>query len=189
MKIRAWWSKTWAKNLVFFGILSIFFFTDIGKWVQIEFTRFRLDAPEYISSGSVTESLYRYDIRIQDVDGNIQPLAAYKGQPVFINMWASWCVPCIAEFPGLEKLKEQLFELEFVALNIEQAEVFQRFVTSTEVELPYYRVTSPLPSELTPNAIPASYILNAEGQVIYAFTGAADWSNPKVAEQIRKLIQ
>jgi len=189
MTIREWWGKSWAKNLVFFGIMSLLFFTEIGTWVQVEFTRWRLDAPQYIESKAPSQTLYRYDIRIEDVNGEVQSLSEFKGKPVFLNMWASWCVPCIAELPSLEDLQASLPELTFVFLNFESKEVFDRFVASSKFEVPYYRVTTPLPGELTPKAIPASYILDADGQVIYQFTGAADWANPKVAEQIKKLLE
>lgn len=189
MKIREWWSKPWVKNTTFFGILAILFLTDVGKWIQVEVTRWRLDAPEYITASAQTNSIYRYDVQLIDADGERVSLSSFNGKPVFLNLWASWCVPCLAEFEGLEELRSAMPEFTFVTMNIEAQPAFERYLEKTSVDLPFYRAATPLPGELTPDAIPASYVLDEEGNVIYSFTGAADWSNPKVVEQLRKLLQ
>ena len=188
MSIREWWAKPWAKNLVFFGILGTLFFTDIGTWITVKYTAWSLDEPSYIEAGKASESLYRFDIELTDIHGQQVRLADYEGNVVFLNLWASWCVPCLAEFQGLVELQQALPELEMIVMNVERDAEFVDFVKDTKYDLPFWRVISPLPGLLTPQAIPASYILDAQGQVIYQFIGAADWGDPMVVAQIQKLM-
>jgi len=188
MNVKEWWSKPRSKNLVFLVILVILFFSPVGRWIQTKYTQWQLDEPLVVRAENPSETLYRYEIRLTNIQGEELLLSDLQGKPVFLNMWASWCMPCRAEFPGLEKLQAELPELQMVVLNIEKEEPFQTFVSSSELELPFYRASGALPKELTPRAIPASYLIDAQGKIVYEYLGAADWGAEEVVEQIKALV-
>lgn len=186
--IKKWWSNQWAKNLVFFGILSLLFFTDLGTWISIQFTKLTLDEPAYIEFSPEAESLYQYDIRMVDAQDSETALRQFEGEFVFLNMWASWCVPCMAEFTGLKDLQSAVPGLRMVVLNIEEAAPFEQYMQKNKYDLPFYRVVTPLPHGLTAPALPASYIIDEEGRVVYHYLGAADWSDPMVISRLKALM-
>lgn len=190
MSLRTWWKKQWAKNLVFFGIMSLFFFTDLPQWITVQYMRLTLPTPETITpQPTSSNSVYGYDIVLTDINGERVKLHNFKGKHVFLSLWASWCVPCIAEFSSLEELEGLIPELSLVVANIEDQRAFDKYVQKSDHDLPFYRISSPMPADLSAPSIPASYILNEEGQVIYRHFGAVDWSDPSVVSKLKALIK
>ncbi len=109
-------------------------------------------------------------------------LASLRGQVVVLNFWASWCAPCLEEFPSLETLQKQLPAVKVLAVSFDQdpgAYVsFLRkhpFAFQSVLETPgrsdkAYGVTGP----------PETYILDRNGIIRRKFVGAQDWSSPEI---------
>jgi thiol-disulfide isomerase/thioredoxin len=189
MSIKTWWAKPWAKNLVFFGILSLLYFTPIGEWISVEYTQHSLSGPGFIEVKEPSGSLYRYHIAMEDASGDTFALSSFEGKTVFLNLWASWCTPCLAEFEGLTSLHQQVPGLEMAVLNLESHEDFMRYMNRSSLDLPFYRLISPLPKELTAPALPCTYVIDAQGRVVYQYNGAALWDDPYAVSQLKNLIR
>ncbi|WP_191278666.1 TlpA family protein disulfide reductase [Nocardioides flavus (ex Wang et al. 2016)] len=114
-----------------------------------------------------------------DLDGEEVDLAALRGKPVVVNVWASWCPPCRVEQPDLNEAAAELGdEVSFVGLNIRDAsrENAQAYVRNLEV--PYASVYSadgsallPFAGTLTPRSIPSTVVLDAEGRIAASVNG------------------
>ncbi|HJA14685.1 MAG TPA: TlpA family protein disulfide reductase [Candidatus Butyricimonas faecavium] len=59
------------------------------------------------------------DILLKDIDGNELRLSDLKGKPLFIDMWATWCLPCLFQRPDFQKLSEKYTEIQFVGISID----------------------------------------------------------------------
>lgn len=124
-----------------------------------------------------------------DVDGKPVEFAYLKGKVVFINNWASWCPPCIAEMPSIQRLKHELNDQKIVFVmvsfdeNQKKATTFmQKHGFDFEVYFPgadYPYVTS---------SIPATFILDQTGKLVSEHTGMADYSDDEVVRNLKKLI-
>ncbi|MDB4105316.1 TlpA family protein disulfide reductase [Salibacteraceae bacterium] len=177
------------KNLIFFSLMAVFFFTGFPKWVNIQFTRLNLESPdEIVKIESSQPSLYDHQILIENHEGEQIQLSDFEGGAVFISLWASWCVPCIAEFSSLEVLAKEIPDISIVALNIEDQETFNSFLDKNDYNLPFYLLRTPLPSQLNAPAIPATFILNEEGKVIFKHFGAVDWSSESTIAKLNKIL-
>jgi|GEM_PF-391013 len=188
-KVKRLWKKEWVRNAVFFALLALVFLTDIPLWVNIQITKFRLDSDAQIEMREEpSPSVYHFDVKIENTEGAPVKLSDFEGNYVLVNFWASWCVPCLAEFPSLEAVKEQFPDLNMVFINLEDREAFDRFVDKTEVDLPFYRLAGPIPKILAHQSIPTTFILNEDGQVVISHYSAIDWSSPEVTEQLSALL-
>ncbi len=97
----------------------------------------------------------------------------YRGQIVVVNVWASWCAPCIAEAPGLQKVWDRFGDkgVQFVGINVRDNQAAalaheKRFsVTYPSIVDPDGKVLLALRGTLSPKAVPSTLILDREGRV------------------------
>lgn len=108
-------------------------------------------------------------------------LSDMRGSVIFVNVWASWCPPCIAEMPTIETLYSQLKDhdnIRFILLSMdEEKERAVNFMENRNFETPYMFPASQIPSALRGSVLPTTYVISKEGQVIYEKRGIADYSS------------
>jgi thiol-disulfide isomerase/thioredoxin len=124
------------------------------------------------------------DFTLPDLDGHPVSLSQFKGRPVLINLWASWCAPCVKEFPSLKHLVEN-FKGRLVVLAVSHdhsredldsfikafGEVPKDFVIVWDKE----RKTGDL---LGTDQLPETYILTRESKLLRKIAGEQVWDNP-----------
>ena len=120
-------------------------------------------------------------------------LARFKGKPVLVNLWASWCVPCIKEMPSLARLQESLGGqgFEVVAINMDQdRDEALSFLADNKIHhLGLYADRHLLMSIAWQEpGIPVSVLYDAEGREVGRLVGAADWSSPEAKALITAAI-
>jgi thiol-disulfide isomerase/thioredoxin len=174
---------------LFFSFLSIAFFTDVPRWVQVQIARFTLPQAGLMTAVFDDASTADFALQVEDVNGKVKPWSDWHGQPVFINFWASWCVPCMASFKSLEQLQSALPDLNMQMVNLDDRSAYQYALKSPPTFLSMPRQVSPLPPFMNPESLPAAYFLNSEGKVILKLHGAVDWSDPKVIAQLRNQMK
>jgi thiol-disulfide isomerase/thioredoxin len=128
---------------------------------------------------------------IVDADGNSVNVTDLKGKLVFLNFWATWCPPCVAEMPSIQKLYENFqFDDEVVFLLVEMDGEPHKaidFMNKKGFSLPVYSTNERVPEELYKGNLPTTVILNKEGQIVYQTFGLADYSGNEFREFIRNL--
>ena len=121
------------------------------------------------------------DFTLESIDGNFLSSNDLKGKIVFINLWATWCPPCIAEMPEIEDLYEELkneTNIEFVMLNLDQnRNKALEFIARKELNIPVYFKASALPPELTVRSIPTTFVIDPDGKIIFKHSGIASYNN------------
>ena len=104
-----------------------------------------------------------------------------RGSVIFVNVWASWCPPCIAEMPTIETLHNGLKDHEnihFILLSMdEERDRAVNFMERRNFKTPYMFPASQIPAALRGTVLPTTYIISKEGQVIYEKRGLADYSS------------
>ncbi len=114
-----------------------------------------------------------------DLDGNDLDLADFRGRPVVVVVWGSWCTPCRAEAPEVVAAAEELSDLaQFVGINIRDPSTDQAASFVRRFDVPYPSFYSPdgkallaFQGTLTPNSIPSFVVLDAEGRVAASIIG------------------
>ncbi|MBK3643598.1 TlpA disulfide reductase family protein [Streptomyces sp. MBT33] len=115
------------------------------------------------------------DLSGKTIDGNSLDVASYKGKVVVLNLWGSWCAPCRAEAPNLEKVSQDLKakDVQFVGINTRDAQVAnaRAFEKQYGVSFPsLYDPTGKLmlrfkKGTLNPQAIPSTLVLDRQGKI------------------------
>ncbi len=117
-------------------------------------------------------------------------LAGMDGQPIFLNFWATWCPPCIAEMPSIQALYNEYGEdVAFVLVSNEPREVTQAFMKKHNYTLPTYSPLGSIPEVFDVSTIPATFLIGPNGRLLIHKTGAAKWDSRKVKTMIGELIE
>lgn len=130
-----------------------------------------------------------FNLNLIDEDGNTTSLEELKGKVVFLNMWATWCPPCIAEMPAINKLyKEMGHEVVFVMLSRdEDFETAKAFNKRKGFDLPIYTQGSNLPEMYQSSTIPTTYIIDADGDLALTHEGMANYNTKEFKSFLNSL--
>lgn len=130
---------------------------------------------------------------IRDNDTRPAGLDSFRGRPVLMNLWASWCLPCVAELPALDRLKPKA-EAEGIAVmalcmdrsgNVGAVNTFARLgVKNLGVHVDYQRKAGEV---LGVPVLPTTLLIDAEGREVARFVGPAAWDGPEAMALLRAL--
>jgi peroxiredoxin len=130
---------------------------------------------------------------LQNLEGKTVDLESFRGKVIFINFWATWCIPCRAEMPALEKLYQDFKDKDFVMLavseDLEGKSVVEPFVQELKITFPIL-----LDSDLAVNslygirAIPETFLIDKTGLITHKIPGARDWTQKDMRELVEKLV-
>jgi thiol-disulfide isomerase/thioredoxin len=129
------------------------------------------------------------DLKLIDAEGKTRSLEEFKGKVIFLNFWATWCPPCIAEMPSIDKLHEEMGdEVAFVLLSFDDDfEKAKAFNKRKGYDLPIYAPASNLPSMFQSSSLPTTYIIDANGNLALTHKGMADYSDREFKEFLNTL--
>jgi thiol-disulfide isomerase/thioredoxin len=115
----------------------------------------------------------------EDPAGEAITLADFQGKPLLVNLWATWCPPCIAEMPTLDALAVREKGLQVLAVSEDlggRDKVSAFFAERRFAKLqPYLDPGLSLMTELKVDTLPTTILYNAEGREVWRMTGMADW--------------
>ena len=124
-------------------------------------------------------------------DGSAFSLAAQRGKVVVLNFWATWCAPCRAEMPALQRLRDRLGKdrIEVIAVNFqENAARIAPFVERLKLTFPVVRDhDGSLRTAWRVTVFPATFVVGPDRRIALVATGEVDWDDPKVESRIRSL--
>lgn len=182
-------------NILFFGFL-IFLFTPYGLGTRAKLTQGVTYVKSYIfpptgNQDNNRKSLDNYDVKLKAITfAEDTDLATLKGKVIFINYWATWCPPCRAEMPSLQKLYNDYSDrIEFVFATTDAKKDVDRYFTAKNFNLPTYKIVSSIPQQLNTTSLPATFILDKEGKIFLEEFGAADWNGSNIRKMLDDLLQ
>ena len=125
------------------------------------------------------------------LDGDTFALAEYRGRVVVVNFWATWCVPCVAEMPALQRLRERLAprRVEVVAVNFqENAARIAPFVERLGLTFPVVRDhDGTIRAAWNVTVFPTTFVVGPDRRIAWVATGEVDWDDPRVESRILRL--
>src|SRR5690606_31689871 len=120
-------------------------------------------------------------------EGNLKE---HRGKVVFLNVWGSWCPPCVGEMPSIQKSYEAKGEqVSFVLITMQDKQ--ERIVPVLEkhnYSMQVYEANRLLPKALITNAFPTTFIINKKGEVVEKVTRSRNWNEEEVHKMLDKLL-
>jgi thiol-disulfide isomerase/thioredoxin len=135
------------------------------------------------------------EVAFTDADGNPASLADFKGKPVLVNLWATWCQPCLKEMPSLERLQSQFADrLTILAISEDRggAKLVNPFVAKLELSKLkiYLDPKSEVGRAFGVRGLPTSIVIDAEGQDVGRVEGGgAEWDSAKTLGVLEPLLK
>ena len=124
----------------------------------------------------------------QDPAGEPASLADFKGKPVLLNLWATWCAPCVAEMPTLDALaaRDQDIEVLTVSQDFDGQDKVDAFFDERNFKMlePYVDPELSLMTQLKVSTLPTTILYDAEGREVWRMTGMEDWQGERAASLI-----
>ncbi len=144
--------------------------------------------PGEVAVGSVLR-----EATMRGLNGPDQKLSAFRGKPLIINVWASWCPPCIAEMGSLERLAWSELGEQFTVIGIstdDHPEAAKGFLRKSKATLNHYIDRQlELENMLGANRLPLTLLVDAKGRVLSKIVGAREWDGPQAMALIRSTFR
>lgn len=206
-KLKEYWNKVpgWLVMLVIFGGLYV---TGLHTQVMGQMQRLVLatglmkpEVPPVNDEVATKESdssqpafpLADFDFTLRNMQGEAVQLESLKGKVIFMNLWATWCPPCLAEMPGIQNLYEkvQSDRIAFVMVSLDEDPAkAKKFVERIGYTFPVYTPGSQMPQQYgAGNVIPTTFVISPEGKVVVQKDGMADYDSKEFREFLLNLAK
>jgi thiol-disulfide isomerase/thioredoxin len=132
----------------------------------------------------------RYDLPLRTLHGKQTSLRDLKGKVIFFNVWASWCPPCRGEMPGINRLyREMGDQVAFVLLSVDDnRKRLDHYLAQKGYQLPVYLPDSALAAPYKTQSIPATFLIDHRGQLVFRHEGALDYDTPTFRALLASLV-
>lgn len=143
--------------------------------------------PPHLTDPSV--GLADFSWQLETLDGKLTSLSEYRGKTIVLNLWATWCGPCLIELPSLSQLASdpELDSVVVLAISNEDRDTLERFAGAEDSALTYLRSPEIPPAMFLTDAIPATFLISPSGRVVASHIGAAKWDDPSVIAFLKAL--
>lgn len=114
----------------------------------------------------------------------------YRGKIVILNLWATWCPPCIEEIPDLERLQKRMGDkVTIVAVSYDDTDTaYKQFVREHKLGfLTVHDRERKLKDLYQPTGPPETYVIDRSGKILRKFIGPQQWAGPEIVDYLQKL--
>lgn len=151
-----------------------------------------LPAPRLVNETGPRQ-LDDYQWRLLDLKGGLVDFKGFAGKVVFLNVWATWCPPCVAELPSIANLVSnsnlKTEDMVFLCVSVDDSpETARRFLQEKKLDLPVYTPAAGLPRAFQTEGIPATFVVGKDGRLLVAEMGAARWDAPEVVDFLKSQL-
>jgi peroxiredoxin len=133
------------------------------------------------------------DFSLPDLSGQVVRMRDLRGKVVVLNLWATWCPPCVEEMPTLETLHRHMESRDVVVLAVSQDEdpaivgpwIGERGFTFPVLLDPLAEVGH----ALRVTGYPETFVVDRQGAILYHHVGYRDWAEPVILEALEELLE
>ena len=129
-----------------------------------------------------------------DGEGETRTLADFRGQGVVVNLWATWCVPCVAEMPALQTMARALATDRIAVLPLSSdrggAAVVRRFYASHDIQglAVWLDPKGEAARAWGARGLPTTLVIDRQGREVLRLEGAIDWASAESLTELRRLV-
>ena len=183
--------KEWV---ILIGVLIILIYTPIGKTISSTIQR------GFLATGLIQPTLNdensesikaNYNFSLTNHKGQPLRFTEYQGKTIFLNFWATWCGPCIAEMPDINELYQEYEnndQVKFVMISVDKDfEKAKSFIADKSYEFPIHQLTTGLPEVYQATSIPTTYVISPNGNIVVERHGIAKYNTDKFKNFLNNL--
>lgn len=163
--------RPWIALLVGAALVSV------GVWVALRAPRGPVLAPAFV---------------LPDLTGKVVRLDDLRGKVVLLNVWATWCQPCVEEMPTLESLSRRMAGRDFVLLAVSQDELPEKVKPWTESHgLTFTVLLDPrgeVGNHYGVTGYPETFVIDRQGNIVHHHVGFRNWTDPGIVSAIETLL-
>ena len=131
------------------------------------------------------------DFSLQDTEGKTHRLSDYRGKPVIINFWTTWCPPCREELPSMNRAWHQLEQegIAMLAINMgEDEDTIFVFSADYPTDFPILMdLTGEVIEQWPVKGLPTTYVVAPDGTIAYRAIGSREWDDAELLDKVRAL--
>lgn len=137
------------------------------------------------------EKSVNLDWEVKTLEGKTVNLREkFKGKIVFLNFWATWCPPCIAEMPSIERLYTKYNSaIGFACISNESIRTLKKYKAAKGYTMPIYHINGAPPSALSIKGIPVTFIISGDRKLSFRHYGGADWAHEHVVDYFEGMLK
>jgi thiol-disulfide isomerase/thioredoxin len=185
-KRKRWWSILF--DFIFLVLIVGMLIPQSRKNISSFVVRQTLLAPRE-SSNTFILGKDDWDMKLQDREGRLVTLSDFRGKPIFINYWASWCPPCVAEMPSISNLYDKYKDsVNFIFISTESHIDAAKYLEKNSYDFPVYTTAGEIPEALITSTIPTTILISKGGNLVMYKTGAARWDSRNAYKIIDRLL-
>lgn len=197
-KFKIWLRKNWSTTLLFTAFVVLLVSPDAKPWLMRQIISTGLlnsKIEEKPAEQLATENIasISQNFSVQDESGKIINTSELKGKVVFINFWASWCPPCRAEFPSIQKFYDKYNsnkDLVFLTVNLDdEVASGKTYLEKEKFNVPFIVPNGNIPNEYFSGSLPTTVVLDKAGKVRMHHAGMADYSKDSFYQEINQLLK
>ena len=183
-------SKSQRNNIFFLIIILIILIPQTRQPLQVLLHKgLALFSPS-IEDKNERKFVKDYNWQLVDETGQTFNFNDAEGKVVVLNFWATWCPPCIAEMPSLEKLYNAYNEdVVFLFVSDEKQDVISKFKQKHKYQFKVYSALTAFPKEFNVTSIPRTFVIDKNGAIVIDKTGAANWYSDSVIATMDDLLR
>ncbi len=184
---KRWWSI--VLDFLFLALIVAMLFPTSRREVSSFIVRQTLISPRKSSNIQYLTDK-DWQVRFVEDGSKIFNLEEYKGKPIFINFWATWCPPCIAEMPSIQNLYDNYKDkVNFIFINNEEIEIVETFMNRHNYSLPTHHFVGGITNVFETSTLPTTIIISPKGRVVLHKTGAAKWDSNKMFTMFDEMMK
>lgn len=195
-------NKKVKKNLIEYGItgtiiLTLFLtglHTEVFGFVQRGILKTGLMDPDVEAKAPTTDNSKKikadFNMSLINSEGEHVEMEELRGKVIFFNIWATWCPPCVAEMPGINNLYNDTNDKDVAFIMLSVDNNFQKAIdynNSKGYAFEVYKLAGSLPPMYASQAIPTTYIIDAEGNLALTHKGMGDYDSEDFKEFLTSL--
>ena len=197
-------NKKVKKNLIEYGIFAVLMFGIYFSGLHTEIIGFAqrgllatgamnpnvemLDIEEGTSINPTTKA--DFGLTLVNSKGEKVAMEKYRGKVIFINLWATWCPPCIAEMPSINDMYKDIDKdkVEVIMISLDQKfEKAIQYKDNKAFDFEIYAVDGRMPQMYTTQSIPTTYIIDSKGNLAMTHKGMADYNRADFKAYLKSL--
>lgn len=180
--------KNWL-NLLFIIVIVLLLIPQTRRPIQVTLNRAISFSPSRVAEDE-RETLQDYNWNLVNMQGDPVNLKTSIGEVAIVNLWATWCPPCIAEMPSFQKLYNEYGDrVDFYFVSNEDEEKIRRFLDKKGYNLPVYQPLAVAPEKLQSRSLPTTYVISRTGKIAVNKEGSANWNDSGFKDLLDQLLE